>query len=225
MSIGASVKAVIFDLDGVIVSTDNYHYRAWKELADQYDIDFDRQVNERLRGVSRMDSLTILLEKAKRYYSDEEKFQMMEEKNNRYREMLAELTPNDILPGIPKLLLDLSVLGVKQAIGSSSKNAPYILRRIGMENHFDAVADGNNIKNSKPHPEVFLLAAGMLGIPPERCIVVEDSIAGIDAAIAAGMKSVAVGYACNYSKSDYAAKEPGSLEASRLIKLIERDAN
>lgn len=218
MNLNNQIKAIIFDLDGVIVSTDDYHYRAWQELADRHGIPFDRTVNGRLRGVSRMESLEILLEKSTRGYSDREKAAMADEKNTRYREMLSELTPENILPGVLALLDELSGQGIKLAIGSSSKNAPFILQRIGLENRFDAVADGNHIKNSKPDPEVFLLAAGMLGILPENCAVVEDAIAGIDAAIAAGMRAVAVGYAAGYPKADYAEKEPGEIALQKLLK-------
>jgi len=214
----AMKKAVIFDLDGVIVSTDEYHYRAWKELANKHSIPFDRKINERLRGVSRMESLAILLEKSERAYSLEEKIEMAEEKNDRYRDMLRELTPEDILSGIPALLDELSSNDIKIAIGSSSKNTPYILKRIGLKNRFDAIADGNHIKNSKPDPEVFLLAANMLGVPPNECVVVEDAVAGIDAAIAAGCKPVAVGYAADYPKAAYAVSEPSDLNIAELLK-------
>lgn len=218
MNTDTPIKAVIFDLDGVIVSTDDYHYRAWKELADKQGIPFDREINERLRGVSRMESLEIILEKATRPYSQDEKDAMAQDKNERYRAMLAELTPNDILPGVLALLDALSARGIKLAIGSSSKNTPYILERIGLSDRFDAIADGNHIKNSKPDPEVFLLAASKLGIPPAQCAVVEDAIAGIDAAIAAGSKAVAVGYAADYDKADYAAKESDGLLVDEILK-------
>ncbi len=198
-------KAVIFDLDGVIVSTDKYHYRAWKRMADQEGIYFDEAINERLRGVSRMESLEIILERAARSYSDEEKLALASRKNACYVELLADLTPDEILPGATEILDALQAAGVKIAIGSSSKNTPLILRKIGLQNRFDAVADGNGITNSKPDPEVFLLAAKLLGEDPKNCVVIEDAYAGVDAAKAAGCKAVAVGFARGYDKADEAA--------------------
>ena len=186
------IKAVIFDLDGVIVSTDDCHYRAWKKMADEEGIYFDREINNRLRGVSRMASLEIVLEKANREYSEKEKQEMAERKNNYYKELICELTPNDILTGVTEKLDELKENGIKIAIGSSSKNTPIILKQIGLERYFDAVSDGNNITHSKPDPEVFLKAAEMLGVAPENCMIVEDADAGIEAGKRAGMKTLAV---------------------------------
>ena len=187
-----NIKAVIFDLDGVIVSTDECHYKAWKKLADEEGIYFDRTINERLRGVSRMESLEIVLERAEKAYTDEEKLSFAERKNNCYKEFIKSLTPKDILEGVMVNLEDLKSKGIKIAIGSSSKNTPIILKQIGLDNYFDAVSDGNNISKSKPDPEVFLKAADMLGIPYENCMIVEDADAGIEAGKAAGMKTLAV---------------------------------
>ncbi|MDS0525154.1 beta-phosphoglucomutase [Clostridium sp. SHJSY1] len=212
-----SIKAVIFDLDGVIVSTDEYHYRAWKKMTDDEGIYFDRTINERLRGVSRMESLEIILEKAKKTYNNEEKNQMAEKKNYLYRELLNQLTPNDILPGVMKVLGDLKENNIKVAIGSSSKNTPFILEKIGLKNYFDGVADGNGIENSKPDPEVFLLAASKLGINSKECLVVEDADAGVEAAIAGGMKVLAVGYASNNLKSNYRFKDLSFVDVKDLI--------
>ena len=159
-------KAVIFDLDGVIVSTDGFHYRAWKAMADNEGIYFDETINNRLRGVSRMESLEIILERATKTYTAEEKEAMATAKNDIYRESLVQLTPDDILPGVMDMLTTLRGMGVKLAIGSSSKNTPVILKQIGLGDYFDAVADGNQIKNSQPDPEVLLLAAKLLGIDP-----------------------------------------------------------
>ena len=186
------IKAVIFDLDGVIVSTDNCHYRAWKKMADEEKIYFDRRINERLRGVSRMASLEIVLEKRKKEYSITEKHQLAERKNEYYKELINELTPEDILPGVMDRLKELKENSIKVAIGSSSKNTPVILRQIGLESFFDAVSDGNNIAHSKPDPEVFVKAAEMLGITAEECMIVEDADAGIEAGKCAGMKTLAV---------------------------------
>lgn len=187
-----SIKAIIFDLDGVIVTTDDCHYRAWKSMADDEGIYFDREINERLRGVSRMASLDIVLERANKDYSDSEKAALAEKKNNLYVELIKQLTKDDILPGVMDNLNALKDNGIKIAIGSSSKNTPIILRQIGLDSFFDAVSDGNNISKSKPDPEVFVKAADMLGIEYKDCMIVEDADAGIEAGIAAGMKTVAV---------------------------------
>ena len=186
------IKAVIFDLDGVIVSTDDCHYRAWKKMADEEGIYFDREINNRLRGVSRMTSLDIVLERADKEYSESEKLALAERKNNYYKELICELTPNDILPGAMETLEKLKENGIKIAIGSSSKNTPIILKQIGLDNFFEAVSDGNNITHSKPDPEVFLKAAEMLKIAPEDCMIVEDADAGIEAGKRAGMKTLSV---------------------------------
>jgi beta-phosphoglucomutase len=197
------IKAVIFDLDGVIVSTDNLHYKAWKAVADSEGIYFDERINNRLRGVSRMESLEIILERASKTYGDEEKLLFAEKKNQIYVELLKSLTSANILQNVEITLKQLKNNGIKIAIGSSSKNTKLILRRIGLDNTFDAIADGNEIKRSKPFPDVFLTAAGKLGINPEYCLVVEDAEAGIKAAKAAGMTAVAIGDAVKSSEADY----------------------
>ncbi len=189
------LQAVIFDLDGVIVSTDEHHFQAWKRLAAEEGIYFDRQINERLRGVSRLESLEIILEKASKTYTTEEKIQLANRKNGYYQELIQSLTPQDILPGVMKFLKELKQEGLKVAIGSSSKNTPIILKQIGLDSFFDTVVDGNDIKKSKPEPEVFLLAAERLGLPPKNCLVIEDADAGVQAALAGGMKVLGVGSA------------------------------
>jgi beta-phosphoglucomutase len=197
-------KSVIFDLDGVITHTDKYHYQAWKQLADKLGIFFDLTVNNRLRGVSRMESLEIILEGWKGYpFSAEEKEQMAKEKNEIYKELLQKMTPEDLDNDVKVTLEELRSHGYKLAIGSSSKNARLILSRIGLGDYFDAISDGNNISNSKPHPEVFLKAAEFVDMAPGDCVVVEDAKAGIDAAYAAGMDSAAIGDARLNSKATY----------------------
>ena len=210
------IKAVIFDLDGVIVSTDDCHYRAWKKMADEEGIYFDREINNRLRGVSRMASLEIVLEKANREYSEKEKQEIAERKNNYYKELICELTPNDILPGAIETLEQLKENGIKIAIGSSSKNTPIILKQIGLDNYFDAVSDGNNITHSKPDPEVFLKAAEMLGIAPEDCMIVEDADAGIEAGKRADMKTLAVQGA---NGADFKAKNLAECDWVKLLEI------
>ncbi len=196
-------KAVIFDLDGVIVCTDECHYKGWKKLADDEDIYFDHKINERQRGVSRMESLDILLEKATKTYTDDEKLEMATRKNEYYKGYIKSLSPSDILPGVLDFTGFLKDKGIKIAIGSSSKNTPAILKNIGLDTYFDAVADGNDISKSKPDPEVFLKAAQKLGVQPTDCLVVEDADAGIEAAIAGGMDVIGVGAASQNTKATY----------------------
>jgi len=197
------MKACIFDLDGVIVSTDEYHFRAWKEIADREGIYFDRKINDRLRGVSRMDSLEIILARSARCYTQAEKATLAEQKNIVYRRLLNDLTPQDLLPFVRETLQLLRDKGVLLAIGSSSKNTPLILQKIGYEGYFDAVSDGNCVTHSKPHPEVFLKAAEMLGITPKECMVVEDASAGIEAAKRGGFSAAGLQGAKVHPLTDY----------------------
>lgn len=197
------MKAFIFDRDGVIVFTDKFHYQAWKKMADKAGIYFDETINNRLRGVSRAESLEIILERYEGTMSEEEKLAMMEEKNNTYRELLALMTPSDVAAEVRETLKKLQEAGFRLAIGSSSKNAKFILERVGLTDAFDAISDGTNITHSKPDPEVFVKAAEFLGIEPGECVVVEDAYAGIDAAKAADMEAVGIGDAAGYEKADY----------------------
>ena len=196
-------KAVIFDLDGVICFTDEYHYLAWKALADSLKIPFDREVNNRLRGVSRMDSLEIILENYPDKLSDAEKSELAEQKNELYKKYLEKMSPADLSAETKQALDKLRGMGLKLAIGSSSKNAPFILRQIGLGDYFDAVSDGNHIKRSKPDPEVFLKAAEMLCIDPRECLVVEDALSGAKAAESGGMDCACVGDAAKSGAGTY----------------------
>lgn len=198
-----NIKAFIFDLDGVIVFTDKFHYQAWKKMADGMGIYFDETINNRLRGVSRMDSLEIILEKYDGTLSQEKKEALAEEKNNTYRELLKTMTPADVSDEVRDTLKELRARGYKLAIGSSSKNARFILEKVELTDYFDAISDGNNIKNSKPDPEVFVKAAEYLEEKAENCIVVEDAYAGIDAAKDGGMRAAAIGDAATYERADY----------------------
>ena len=205
-------QAVVFDLDGVICFTDEYHYRAWKTLADRLNIPFDRTVNNRLRGVSRMASLEIILEKyTGPALSEEEKEKLATEKNNIYRESLAEMSPKDLSGEVKSALDELRRRGYILAIGSSSKNTPFILKQIGLEGYFDAISDGNNITRSKPDPEVFLKAAEFAGVDPGRCLVVEDAVSGAEAGHAAGMDVACLGDASENKAGEYNLKTFGEL--------------
>lgn len=196
-------KAFIFDLDGVIVYTDQFHYQAWKRMADRIGVYFDESINNRLRGVSRMESLNIILEQYDTDLTQKEKEELAEEKNHIYRQLLGNMTPADVSDEVRDTLIELKRKGHKLAIGSSSKNARFILEKVALLDFFDAVSDGNNIKNSKPDPEVFIKAAKFLGERTDHCIVVEDAYAGIDAAKAGGMEAAAIGDAASYEKADY----------------------
>ena len=207
-------KGIIFDLDGVICFTDHYHYLAWKALADSIGAPFDEMKNDRLRGVSRMDSLEIVLEEyTGATLSEEDKIALADKKNDLYRTYLQSMSSVDLSEEVRSTLNALRKKNIKLAIGSSSKNTPLILERIGLSNFFDAVSDGNNITKSKPDPEVFLMAADMLHLDPKDCIVVEDAEAGIQGAIAGGFNSAALGPAVLGGMATYNMKSFSDLLA------------
>ena len=197
------MKAIIFDLDGVICHTDEYHYLAWKAMADSMNIPFDREINNRLRGVSRMASLDIILENYAGQLSLAEKEALATQKNELYKESLKQMGPADLSEEVKTTLDALRQRGYKLAIGSSSKNAPFILQQLGLGGYFDAISDGNNITNSKPDPEVFVKAAQMLCIPCEDCLVVEDAVSGAIAGKRGGMQVACVGDASAEKAGDY----------------------
>lgn len=196
-------KGIIFDLDGVICSTDQYHYQAWKRMADEIGVYFDENINNRLRGVSRMASLDIILERAERRYTVVEKEILAEKKNQLYVELLQQMNTSDLSDEVKETLEKLHLQGYKLAIGSSSKNAKLILGRLGLDSFFDAVSDGTNIIHSKPNPEVFLKAAEYLNLVPHDCLVVEDALAGITAAVSGGFDSAGIGEAATHEKVTY----------------------
>lgn len=197
------IKGIIFDLDGVICSTDEYHYQAWKKLADEYGIYFDEKINDQLRGVSRMQSLEIILQNSDKSFSEEEKIKMAETKNNYYVSLLEKMSEKDLDIEVKETLDYLRNKEYLLAIGSSSKNAKKILKQIGMLDYFDAISDGNNIKKSKPDPEVFIKAAQYLNIDTDKCLVVEDAHAGILAAKAGGFLAAGINQAKNDKDADY----------------------
>ena len=191
-----NVKGIIFDLDGVVLSTDHFHYLAWKSLADELGIPFTEKDNEKLRGVSRMASFEIILSnKPELKLTQEEKEKYAAQKNDLYRTYLQKMTPADVSEEVRNTLKELRAKGYRLSVGSSSKNAGFILERTEMRAYFDAVSDGNNITNSKPDPEVFLKAAEYIGLDPTVCAVVEDAEAGLQAAVAGKMLPVAIGSA------------------------------
>lgn len=211
------IEACIFDLDGVIVDTAKYHFIAWKALAEELGFTFTVEDNERLKGVSRMKSLDILLEIGGLQFSDEEKHAMAEKKNTLYVSYIEKMTPDETLPGVPEFLQELRNEGIKIALGSASKNSPMILDRIQLSGMFDVVVDGNSITEAKPNPEVFLKGAERLGVSPENCIVFEDAIAGIEAARNANMFCVGIGEPETLGMADFVI--PG-FEGFTFEKLI-----
>ena len=196
-------RGIIFDLDGVIVSTDEQHYLGWQALADRLGIPFSREVNNRFRGVSRMACMNILEELGGKHYTDSEKIAYADWKNEYYRKLLAQMSSDDLSQEVRSTLDALRARGLKLAVGSSSKNAKFILQRIGLSDYFDAVSDGTNISRSKPDPEVFLKAAEYLGLTPSDCLVVEDAVSGVEAAHAGGMKAATVGDAAGRGCGDF----------------------
>ncbi len=187
------IEACLFDLDGVVVDTAKYHFIAWRTLAEELGFEFTLEDNERLKGVSRMQSLEILLEIGGLQFSDQEKQNMANRKNNLYVGYIEKMTPEEILPGVEQFLYNLKENNIKIALGSASKNAPMILERIGLTTFFDSVIDGNLITEAKPNPEVFLKGAERLCVKPENCVVFEDAIAGIEAAHNANMYCIGIG--------------------------------
>ena len=198
-------EAVIFDLDGVICSTDEFHYQAWKALADTLCLPFDREYNNRLRGVSRAESLELVLSLGDKSYSQDEKARMMEEKNELYRKLLGRMDASYVDAGTRNALNRIR-RNFRTAIASSSRNTAFILERIGLADFFDAVIDGNCIRNSKPDPEVFLKAADALGTDPSKALVVEDAKAGIEAAKRGGFDTAGIGDASTLSGIDCSIK-------------------
>lgn len=187
------IRGVVFDLDGVLVQTDDLHFRSWKEVTEQEGIRFDRTINERLRGLGRAESLSIILEGCGSSYTPDQKERLAERKNAAYLCLLRDLTPADTLPGVRELLGELRRRKLKIAVASSSRNASDVLERVGLADTFDAVVDGNDVPNSKPHPDVFQLAAEQLGLQPSECLAIEDAPAGMESAKRAGMSVLGVG--------------------------------
>ncbi len=200
------IKGFIFDLDGVLLSTDEYHFLAWKSLADSLNIPYDRNFNDKLRGLSRMDSLNAILSYSKKEYTNQEKEDMANRKNEVYRNYLQKLTPKAVSDEVRTTLEELKKRGYKLAVGSSSKNTKLILEMTDLTKYFDAISDGNNIRKSKPNPEVFLKAAEYISLFPNECIVVEDAVSGIEAGISGGFKTIGIGCAREYSKTNYPIK-------------------
>lgn len=210
------IKACIFDLDGVIVDTAHYHYLAWKRLASELNINLTEEINERLKGVSRMHSLEIILRLGGISLSQHEKENLANKKNSWFVDYLERMAPEEIFPGVKQLIKDLRQSGIKVGLASSSKNAKTVIQLLHIQNEFDTVVDGTMITHSKPHPEIFLLAASRLGVDPKECLVFEDAEAGVEAAIAAGMKCVGVGSPAQLGKANKIVATTGDFKISGL---------
>lgn len=216
-----TIIAFLFDLDGVIVDTAIYHYQAWKRLANELGFDISEEFNEGLKGVSRTDSLDLILAHGGLSLPDEKKTELATQKNEWYLELVSRMTSNDILPGVPAFFAQVRQAGLKTALGSVSKNAPMILERIGMTEAFDAIIDGNKISKGKPDPEVFTKGAEELGVSAAECVVFEDAVAGVEAGKRAGMFVVGIGTPDVLTKADMVAL---SLEKLAVEEILERTA-
>jgi len=210
------IKALIFDLDGVIVDTAHYHFVAWQRLARELGIDFTEKDNERLKGVSRMRSLEIILEIGNRQMSESEKERLATRKNAWFVEYIQNVKPDEIFPGVKEMIQTCKAAGFRVALASSSKNARTVLRNLKVEDLFEGFVDGNMITHSKPNPEIFLKAAAQLGVEPQHCVVFEDAEAGVEAALAAGMKCVGVGSPENVGKANQIVKNTADFKLADL---------
>ena len=212
-------KALIFDLDGVITDTAQYHFEAWKMLADSLGFKFTKEDNERLKGVSRMDSFNIILEinNALDRYTEEEKEAFCKQKNDNYVSLIKKVTPADILPGISKFMSDAKAAGIKCAVASVSKNAPAVLTSLGLMDEFDYIADAKKISRSKPDPEIFTVCAQSLGFEGSECIGIEDSQAGIEAIHDAGMKSIGINVAVTSLRPDICLSSTAELDFASMV--------
>lgn len=211
------LKAFIFDLDGVITDTAEYHYLSWKKLAKEENIPFDREDNEQLRGVSRRRSLELLLKDKKGNYSEEEMQEMMERKNNYYQEYINTITSDDLLPGIKGILTQLKDSNYKLAIASASKNAKPVVKNLGIEELFDTISDGYSVEKTKPAPDLFLHTARNLGVEPGECAVVEDAESGIEAALAAGMLAIGIGPTERVGKAHYRYDTVADIDLEEIL--------
>jgi beta-phosphoglucomutase len=211
--------ACIFDLDGVIVDTARYHFLAWKKLADQLGVHFTEEDNERLKGVSRMASLEIILELGNIKADEISKVRYATLKNNWYVDFINKMTPGELLPGSIDFIKELRKANIRVAIGSASKNTPLILMRVGILQLFDAVADGNNVSKAKPNPDVFLKAAEMVNVKPQKCVVFEDAIAGVEAALNAGMMCIGIGSPKILTEAHFVVSGLSEMNLEKLVTI------
>lgn len=220
MNINTDKIGCLFDLDGVLVDTAVYHYKAWKALANRLGFDFTEAQNEHLKGVNRMRSLEMILDWGKVSKTEAEMLELAAGKNTEYVEMISKMTAEEVLPGTLQLLEQLKAAGIKIALGSASKNSGMILERTNLAHYFDAIIDGNHVNASKPDPEVFLKGAEALGLEPANCIVFEDAQAGVQAAINGGMKVIGVGQQNNLQGANMVIKDLSEISVSQIIDLV-----
>jgi len=214
------IKAVLFDLDGVLVSTDQYHYQSWKKLSDEEGFDFfDQEFNDKFRGVARMECVEIITKASGKNYSSEQKQELADRKNRYFVKSLLSVTTEVLLPGALSTLHELKSRGIKTAVASNSRNAVTIIRQVKIEHLLDAIVDGHQIENSKPDPEVFLLAAKNVGVSPNYCLVVEDAVAGIESAKRAGMKILGIGTKERLPNANIVVPDLSAISVDELLKL------
>jgi beta-phosphoglucomutase len=214
------IQAVLFDLDGVLVSTDEYHYRSWVKLSAEEGFDFfDHEFNHKFRGVARMECVEIITKASGKYYSPEQKQELADRKNRYFVESLSNVTTEVLLPGALSTLHELKKRGIKIAVASNSRNALTIIRQVKIEHLLDAIVDGHQIENSKPDPEVFLLAAKKVGVSPAHCLVVEDAVTGIESASRAGMKSLGIGTKERLTNAGIVVPNLSAISVDELLKL------
>lgn len=224
MNINTDKIGCLFDLDGVLVDTAVYHYKAWKALANRLGFDFTEAQNEHLKGVNRMRSLEMILDWGKVFKTEAEMLELAAGKNAEYVEMISKMTAEEVLPGTLQLLEELKAAGIKIALGSASKNSGMILERTNLAHYFDAIIDGNHVNASKPDPEVFLKGAEALGLEPANCIVFEDAQAGVQAAINGGMKVIGVGQQNNLQGANMVIKDLSEISVPQIIDLVNNNA-
>jgi len=217
---GLLVKGFIFDLDGVLTDTAEYHYRGWKRLADELGIAFTREDNESLRGIPRRESLMLILKE--RQYPEEQILQMMDRKNQYYLEYIRDITPRDLLPGARELLEEIHAAGLKSALGSASKNAPEFIQRLGISHLLDAISYGDSVERQKPAPDLFLHAAGQLSLSPAECVVVEDAASGIEAARLGGFRSVGLGPRERVGRADLILPSLMDVDLKELLLALDK---
>lgn len=218
----SNIEAFILDLDGVITDTAEYHFQAWQRLAEEEGIEFTREDNEHLRGVSRRRSLEILLGDHLDEYEEEEILEMMARKNGYYQELLEQITEDDFLPGARELIAGIKDRGLKIAVGSASRNTKTVLRSLQITDEFDAIADGYCATRAKPAPDVFIWASGRLGVYPQHCVVVEDAESGVAAALKGGMVAVGIGPEARVGKADFRYDKTADIDLDEILGTIER---
>ncbi|MHA6603768.1 beta-phosphoglucomutase [Aerococcus urinae] len=218
------IKGILFDLDGVITDTAEFHYQAWKQLAKELNIIINRNFNEKLKGISRMESLNKILEYGNRYddFTNDEKLKLTDKKNEHYIELIKTISSKDLLPGIKTLLKDSHAENIKMSIASASKNAPFILKQLGIEKYFDAIVDPSSLQKGKPDPEIFLKATSLLGLKTTEVVGIEDSIAGVDSINNANIFSIGVGDKRDLKEADIVVPNTENLSLNVIKKEFAR---